>query len=239
MRRLLALVCSTLFGGGLLVVALASAGAVSAATCTATGFYENGINLTAAQINPTSVTGTVASNCDIGVYFDSVSSGTVSGATISGETYYGVLVNGATDVTVTRTTISQIGNSPLNGDQYGVAVAYVSGSTGAISDNSISSYQKNGIEVDGTGTSVDIMGNTVTGQGVGFGNAQNGIQISDGASAPTVSGNTVTENIYTESAAKGYVATGILLYLAGTTPTVGQIASSNDSYRNQVNIANF
>jgi hypothetical protein len=39
-------------------------------SCTPTGFFRDGINMTAALINPTSVTGTVnATGCNIGVYF--------------------------------------------------------------------------------------------------------------------------------------------------------------------------
>ncbi len=66
------------------------------------------------------------------------------------------------------------------------------------------SYQKNGVLVSGTGAEVTIQGNTVTGLGTIDFIAQNGIQISAGASA-TVIGNSVSNNFYT---AKSYTATG-------------------------------
>jgi hypothetical protein len=55
-----------------------------------------------------------------------------------------------------------------------------------------------------TGAEVTIQGNTVTGLGTIDFIAQNGIQISAGASA-TVIGNSVSNNFYT---AKSYTATG-------------------------------
>ena len=92
----------------------------------------------------------------------------------------------------------------------------------------------------GAGISVTtITDNTVTGQGPGFDNAQNGIQVSFGASAQTISKNTVTENIYTQTGATGYIATGILIDLAGQTPNVGQLASLNTLYDNQANVMDF
>lgn len=55
--------------------------------CTPTGFYQDGINLTAKQIGG-NVTGTLdATSCNIGVYYGPGTSGTVSG-TISGANYY-------------------------------------------------------------------------------------------------------------------------------------------------------
>ena len=43
----------------------------SAAACNPTGFIKDAINLTAAAINPTTVTSPLdAAGCDIGVYYD-------------------------------------------------------------------------------------------------------------------------------------------------------------------------
>jgi nitrous oxidase accessory protein NosD len=100
------------------------------------------------------------------------------------------------------------------------------GETGSatIVDNQISGYGKNGITVDNTGSSATITGNTITGMGLTDGEAQNGIQISRGATA-NIGYNQITNNIWTrtyggsndpatDSEADG--ATGILLYMSGS-----------------------
>jgi len=181
-----------------------------AATCQPTGF--NG--LTAAVVDPAStVSGTInATGCDIGVYFDS-GHGQVSGAEVYGALWYGIVVNGDSgnpSVVVTNSRVHNIGDSPFNGDQRGVAIyyrAYLSGSTsGKIWNNTISLYQKGGIVTNGSGTSVDIKGNTVTGFGPTALVAQNGIQIGYGESAQ-VKDNTVTGHSYTGT---GAVSGGII-----------------------------
>ena len=66
---------------------------------------------------------------------------------------------------------------------------------GIISGNILPSYQKGGITVRGTGASATIEGNRVTGSGQVDYIAQNGIQVSFGATA-TVMGNIVSGNWY-------------------------------------------
>jgi len=183
--------------------------------CTPTGFtYDGNSSLTAALINPTTtVTGTVPTGCDIGVYFDN-GKGSVDKAVISGFKYFGVVVNGDVNnvsVDVTNSTISNIGDNPLDGNQYGVAIYYrafylTSSASGTISGNQISTYQKGGIVTNGQGTSVVITDNTVTGLGPTDLIAQNGIEIGYGASASVMS-NTVTGNSYTGNST---VSVGIL-----------------------------
>lgn len=192
--------------------------------CTTTGFFRDGINLTAPAnlINPTStVTGTAdATGCDIGVYYSSAGTGTgsVDGAAISGAKYFGVVNNGRI-VNVTNSSVSNIGNVPFDGTQHGVAIFYTtenpagtpSGSaSGTVSGNTVSNYQKGGITVRGVGASATIQDNTVTGLGPVDFIAQNGIQVSFGASG-LVHGNTVAGNDYTPA---GTTSCGILLYQA-------------------------
>ncbi|HEX2922511.1 MAG TPA: right-handed parallel beta-helix repeat-containing protein, partial [Chloroflexota bacterium] len=162
---------------------------VSAATCTPTGFYRDGINMTAALINPAGpVAGDIdAAGCNVGLYFDR-GTGSVDGAEIHGANYFGVLVNGDDNVVavdVKNSRIHDIGETPLNGTQHGVAIyyrAFGSGAaTGKISGNTISNYQKGGIVANGAGTKADIRNNTVTGQGPVSYIAQNGIQVGYGA----------------------------------------------------------
>src|SRR5882757_3704566 len=102
--------------------------AAHAVACTTTGFYVDGINMTAEQINPGNVSGTVnAAGCNIGVYYNDVTtSATVNAADISGANYFGVVVNGgggahAVAVNVTGSTIHDIGENPPNGAQHGNA----------------------------------------------------------------------------------------------------------------------
>jgi len=207
--------------------------------CTETGLMRDGINLTAKIVNPTtSVTGAVnATGCNIGVYFGDGHSGTVSGANISGANYYGVVADGAAvDITA---DIHDIGENPLNGSQHGVAVLYTtvhqSGSTtlnaatGTLSGSTITHYQKNGVVVSGAGASVNVLNNTVTGQGHINSIAQNGIQISAGASA-LVKGNTVSGNWYTPATV---TACGLLFFQAG-----GVKQQMNNLFDNQTNLCN-
>ncbi len=65
-----------------------------------------------------------------------------------------------------------------------------------LSGSTLTNYQKNGVVVSGSGASVTVQNNTVNGLGKIDSIAQNGIQISFGATA-TVSGNTVSDNFYT------------------------------------------
>lgn len=193
-----------------------SAGQVQASICTPTGFFRDGINMTAAKINPGKIAGDVdATGCNIGIYYDQ--NGFVSSANIHGANYFGVVVNGdvnMTSVDVQNSSIHDIGETPLNGTQHGVAIYYRDFGTGGVSGkiwgNIIYNYQKGGIVTNGTGTTADIKGNTVTGQGpVGY-IAQNGIQIGYGA-MDQVMGNTVTGNSYTGSnnaASGGIIAVG-------------------------------
>jgi Right handed beta helix region len=187
--------------------------------CDATGF--NG--LTAALVNPTyTVSGAVnATGCNMGVYFDH-GDGDVENAEIYGSNYYGVFVNGDTNtvsVNISESEIHDIGETPLNGSQHGVAIYYrayfLGGSaSGKISGNTIYHYQKGGIVTNGQGTSVVVTDNTVTGEGPVSYIAQNGIQVGYGASA-SVMRNTVTGNSYTgtSTASGGIIVVGGMGYL--------------------------
>ncbi|GAC1665595.1 MAG: hypothetical protein NVS9B9_26700 [Ktedonobacteraceae bacterium] len=221
-----------------------------AATCSPTGFIRDGINMTAALINPSGVvSGDIdATGCNIGVYYDN-GTDSVNGATIHGANYFGIVVNGDVNnvsVDVQNSNIHDIGENPLNGTQHGVAVYYRdfgTGSTaGKIWNNTIYNYQKGGIVTNGTGTTVDIKGNTVTGQGPVAYIAQNGIQIGYGASAQVI-GNTVTGNSYTGSStvSGGIIVVGGPGYglCVGTTPcayTTGTIIDENTVTNNDVGV---
>ncbi|HYK85550.1 MAG TPA: right-handed parallel beta-helix repeat-containing protein [Ktedonobacteraceae bacterium] len=218
-----------------------TSGARAAATCTATGFYRDNINLTAAMIVTTSnqtISGPVnAAGCNIGIYFGQGLTDTISGAQIFGANYFGVVNNGS-KVTLTKSQIHDIGENPLNGDQHGVAIywSYDHVDKGTISNNLIWNYQKGGIVVNGYGTSATISHNTVIGQGPVNYIAQNGIQIGYGAKA-TVSGNIVTGNSYTGS---GQAASGGILVVGGScyggALTIGIKITNNTVIGNDVGV---
>jgi len=229
--------------------ALTMATPAGAATCTPTGFFKDGINLTAAQIGG-SVSGSLdATGCDIGVYF--ATAGSVSaGAEIFGARYFGVVNNG-TSVNVEGASIHDVGNTPFDGTQHGIGIYFTNGGTGMIDGDAVSAYQKGGIvvnganSVSGAATTATVTNNSVTGLGPVVFIAQNGIQVSRGAVAE-VRGNTISGNFYTGEVGVGpnsggqnpegweFFSTGLLLFQAGG----GTRTSDNRFSGNQHNFAN-
>ena len=213
--------------------------------CTPTGFYRDGIDLTAAKIGGT-VTGTLdATGCNIGAYFNASNPGSVTSATIHGANYYGVVVDRAA-VNITNANIHDIGEAQPNGSQHGVGVLYTTrdwlstdptnvaftengNATGTLNGSAITRYQKNGVVVIGSGATVKVQNNTVTGYGRINYIAQNGIQISFGATA-AVTGNTVSGDYYTP---KPVTACGLLFYQAA-----GVKQSGNVFFGNEINVCN-
>jgi hypothetical protein len=188
----------------------------------------DGSGLTAAAIGG-DVTGTLdATGCNIGAYFDDAHPGSVDDAEILGANYYGVLDNGGS-VDVTDSAIHDIGESPLNGAQHGNAIVYAGGASGTISGNTVSRYQKNGITIRGARSAASVVDNVVSGEGPVDYIAQNGIQISDGATA-LVKGNTVSGNWYTPAT---WTACGLLFYQAG-----GVKQQANTLFGNQTDLCN-
>jgi hypothetical protein len=186
---------------------------------------------------------------------------TIRGLTVSGplpgngscaEQEFGILVIGGANAQITDDAVTSIKDvSPnLYGCQYGVGIKvgseYWSDSTfsssktenftgsATITHTTVSGYQKAGIVVDGAGSSASISGDTVTGAGpAGLGAiiAQNGIQVSRGASGQ-VTANTVRGNQY--SGAGAAADGGILIYGGCGDPLVthvsvaGNTLTSND-----------
>ena len=191
----------------LLITGVALAGAVGAspavAACTPTGFFRDGMDMTAAVIADGDISGQMidASLCNIGIYYGPGTGGTVESSEVFGSNYFGIVVTGedslnvgTTSVDVKNSRIHNIGDKPMfTGAQHGVGVYYFAFSdgasaTGAISGNTVSLYQKGGI--------VSISGNTVTGNGPVPYIAQNGIQIGFGGDG-LIMRNQVTGNSYT------------------------------------------
>jgi hypothetical protein len=196
-------------------------------SCEPTDLSQDGMYLTAAQIGG-DVTGTLdATGCNIGVYYGpNTTPGSVSNADIFGANYYGVLDN-SRSVDVSNSSIHDIGESPLNGAQHGIAIAYDNNAIGTVSGNTVSHYQKNGIAIR-SGSAVSVENNVVTGEGPVNYIAQNGIEIF-GATA-LVTGNTVSGNWYTPATV---TACGLLFYQAD-----GVKQKANNLFDNQTNLCN-
>ena len=216
---------------------LVSTGQALAATCTATGFIKDGIDLTAASINPGDFSGTVdATGCNIGIYYGPGSKAKVNGAEVFGANYYGI-VNDGGDIDIKNSSVHNIGEVPPNGSQHGVGIYFVDGGTGSIQKNTVSLYQKGGIVVNGVGSSAKIQNNTVTGLGRVDFIAQNGIQVSRGATGD-VNNNKVSGNAYT--GANGASSGGILIYGGCGDPlTTGVDVKNNTLVNNDVGIFLF
>ncbi|MBI4183235.1 MAG: right-handed parallel beta-helix repeat-containing protein [Proteobacteria bacterium] len=153
---------------------------------------------------------------------DLVVDGDGRGNHIAGQDFNGIfLVNssgGIYDVAVAgiRDPYANPGNGTLSGAQRGVAIL-VNNTDGEardveVKDSLVADFQKNGLTFIGDGLTVTVEGNTVTGGGAQSIIAQNGIQVSEGATG-TISDNTVEEIGY--AGPGNWAASGILVYAAG------------------------
>jgi parallel beta-helix repeat protein len=142
---------------------------------------------------------------------------------------FGVLVDLGGSADVSYNHIVNIRDNPLGGRQEGVAIQFgqltMGGSgTGKASANRIEGYQKGGIVVIGAGSSADVTFNTVRGAGATSAIAQNGIQVSDGATA-RVDWNTVSGNKFT---GEDFEGVGILIFNTSNVRVRGNTTFGND-----------
>lgn len=104
-----------------------------------------------------------------------------------------------------------------NGCQTGLGIFVQSGNSGTstvnVTNSSVHDYQKNGITGNEPGTTINVSGSDVVGQGATNGAAENGIQIGFGASG-TLTGNMVIDDVWAPDTITdaGDAAAGILLY---------------------------
>lgn len=176
---------------------------------------------------------------------------TISGFTFQGswpsnvcyDSIYGVAVLGGANLVMSNSTVENIGGDPQSdGCQGGVGIEVglaTSGSTAdpgtaTLSNDVVNTYQKNGITVDGAGSNAVISNATVTGAGETPAIAQNGIQVSDFATAKISSGS-VSGNECDDTAGgcgpNGFTqvqSCGILLFDAGKVTVSGTNSSAND-----------
>jgi parallel beta-helix repeat protein len=142
---------------------------------------------------------------------------------------YGVRVEAGGSAFILGNHITQIRDEPFSGCQNGVAIGVgrsAESTTGSawIIGNLIDNYQKNGPTVSGTGSTAVIAYNRVFGIGPTAAIAQNGIQVSGGATA-SVLHNFVAQNIYSPQTVS---SSGILLFASGKVVTEHNTVTSND-----------
>lgn len=142
---------------------------------------------------------------------------------------YGVRVDGGGSATISQNHIIDIRDTPFSGCQngHGILVGRVAeGQTGraTIFKNKIERYQKGGIVVSNVGSSAEIRDNEITGIGPTAVIAQNGVQISGGATA-VVRNNEISQNLYTPMT---FASAGILLFQPGSVTIEHNILSYND-----------
>lgn len=150
----------------------------------------------------------------------------VSGFTIEGPSNgisAGVLINNAQNVEVENDVIIHIHDVPMSGNQTGYGVEVMGGGSASISDDSISDYQKNGIEVRDANTSATICNVVVTGDGPTATIVQNGIVFFNGASG-SVSDSTVSKN----QTLLPFESGGILAFNSGQVYILGNVTFNND-----------
>lgn len=155
----------------------------------------------------------------------------------TGSIGYGIAVFGGASANITNDHITHVRDNPLSGDQNGVAIfvgRHSLNTTGSatISHDTIDDYQKAGIVVDNVGSSAEIDHTVITGVGRTNLIAQNGIQISRGATAVVtqnnISGNVYTVQTYPISAENSTLSTGILLYSPGAVTVDHNRLTAND-----------
>jgi len=144
---------------------------------------------------------------------------------------FGVLVDQGGSASVQGNHITSSSGEKLTGALVGIqfgrtngAGVVLSAGSGDATGNVIDSYRKGGVVVIGTGSNADVVGNFIQGAGPTDVIAQNGIQVSDGATG-TVSGNTVFGNKYTKEDAEG---TGIIVFQSNGVRIRNNFAFAND-----------
>lgn len=125
---------------------------------------------------------------------------------------------------VSDVRVTGVRDTPFSGAQHGVSIFAYNNTGGPysidISDVEIDDMQKSGMVLGGAGLTVDVSGCTITGQGPTTVTAQNGIQISDGASGSIVD-NEISAIYYSGT---DWSASGLLAYF----PAGGLNVSQNN-----------
>lgn len=124
--------------------------------------------------------------------------------------------------------VVDIRDSSFSGCQNGIgiqvgSVSLTTNGSADIENNTIQGYQKGGIVVSNTASSALIANNTIIGAGPTTIIAQNGVQVSGGATAD-INDNQISGNSYTPFT---YVSAGMLIYGSSETNTDGNTLDEN------------
>jgi len=156
------------------------------------------------------------------------------------DSLYGILVGGGATVRFIDSAVVAAGAVPLNGCQGGIGIqdgmAWTTPNEVGhliLTNSSVSGYQKNGITVDGKGSTAQIHGALVEGIGATTQIAQNGIQVSNGARAQiqhsTITGNECDVSVCGPDGLTQTQSTGLLFYAAARGSTVSHsLITHND-----------
>jgi parallel beta-helix repeat protein len=146
---------------------------------------------------------------------------------------YGVRVDNGGSADILGNHITDIRDAPppptVSGCQNGVAILVgrqfeMTTGSARIIGNVIENYQKNGPTVDNAGSHAEIAHNRILGVGPTATNAQNGVQVSRGATAE-ISHNFIAGNIYT---LPDFAASGVLIFQSGVVLADHNTVSAND-----------
>lgn len=153
---------------------------------------------------------------------------------------YGILVAGGATFDATKVTVDGGGAFPINGCQGGVSIQVGSSSASQVGHATLSAviidhYQKNGLTVDGAGSTATVTKATITGAGP-VAQGQNGIQVSRGADA-NISKATITRDECDIPHQCGHEssleweedAAGVLFYEPGSSSSVSSSKLSEDN----------
>ena len=156
------------------------------------------------------------------------------------DSLYNIMVAGGGTLAASKVTLNGAGAFPINGCQGGVGLevgfGYGIDEAGHATLNKvrIENYQKNGVTVDGRGSSASIASTTITGAGPAD-QGQNGIQVSRGAVADIskvrISDNECTAPTCGSSSRQNWAedAAGVLFYEPGASSTVSSSKLSENN----------
>ncbi len=156
------------------------------------------------------------------------------------DSLYGVVVGGGATLEATKVTLDGAGAYPINGCQGGVGIQVGSNAGSQVGHatlgkDTIENYQKNGMTIDGPGSTATVTKTTITGAGPSN-QGQNGIQVSRGAVATiskvTISGdecNIVGTCGYESASQWEEDGAGVLFYQAGSSSSVSNSKLSNNN----------